>query len=270
LHSRFSSRLNGRGEIHERAARVTSQTDVQLSLSLSRDHQSKKNAILARFSSTISTLCIHHLIHVLNMHRCGNSYAPELLLFLFLFLLSLKKLTSKNVLEPQILALKSHFFGSCVFVSGSHQFFFMRFITKSFKFPWRSSQLKITDHRRFKAFFFFFFFLFFRESVRSVLCLTQFRHFSAFFIPTRKFCARKIRSNSSTPIDRSWLPNFCNAKMLHRRAMGFCLQKTRKQKPWSSTWPRDVGRHVQETKIYLIRRSSAAWFFASVTNLPST
>jgi len=181
-----------------------------------------------------------------------------------------KSLHQKNVLEPQILALKSHFFGSCVFVSGSHQFFFMRFITKSFKFPWRSSQLKITDHRRFKAFFFFFFFLFFRESVRSVLCLTQFRHFSAFFIPTRKFCARKIRSNSSTPIDRSWLPNFCNAKMLHRRAMGFCLQKTRKQKPWSSTWPRDVGRHVQETKIYLIRRSSAAWFFASVTNLPST
>jgi hypothetical protein len=58
------------------------------------------------------------------MHRCGNSHAPELLLFLFL--LSLKKLTSKKVLEPQLLALKSHFFGSCVFVSGSHQFFFMR------------------------------------------------------------------------------------------------------------------------------------------------
>ncbi len=99
-------------------------------------------------------------------------------------------------------------------------------ITKAFKCPWRSSQLKTTDHRR--SFFFFF-----GESVRSVLCLTKFLHFSAFFIPTRKFCARQVRSNSSTPIDKIWLRNFCNAKMLHRSAMGFCLQKTRKQKPWS-------------------------------------
>jgi hypothetical protein len=161
----------------------------------------------------------------------------------------------KNVLEPQILALKSHFFGSCVFVSRSHQFFFMRLWPKAFKSPWHSSQLKSTDHRRFKAFFF-------RESVRSVLCLTQFRHFSTFFIPTRKFCARQLRSNSSTPIDRIWLPNFRNAKMLHRRAMGFLSPKNTKAKTLKKhlTPGTQADTCKRQKKIYLIRRFSAAWF----------
>ncbi len=161
------------------------------------------------------------------MHRCGNSHAPELPPLPLPFPPISEKAYIKNVLEPQILVLKSHFFWSCVFVSGSHQFFFMRLSPKlsnprDAAHNWR---LRIIEDSKLSP----------SSSSSSssgkVYDLSYASHNSAISLPSSYPPGNSVRGKSvqtrQLPIDRIWLPNFCNAKMLHRRAMGFCLQKTK-------------------------------------------
>jgi hypothetical protein len=103
-------------------------------------------------------------------------------------------------------------------------------ITKPFKSPWLSSQLKTTDHWRFKAFFFFLF-IFFGESVRSVSYAS---HNSAISLPSSYPPGNSVRGKSA---QTRQLPSieFGSRISATRRCCTdarwvFCLQKTRKQK----------------------------------------